>query len=278
MQPPDETTNTIVNFYGGLYSEEARLSDAWGQIEFVRSQSILRRYLRPAPAVVLDVGGAAGRYASWLAQAGYAVHLIDPVPLHIQQAQAASAAQPETPIASCTLGDARQLKFADETADAVLLMGPLYHLVQAEDRRQALAEAFRVLKPGGRVFAVAICRFASCVDGLGSGYYRDPAFQRIMLRDLEDGQHRNPDRHPAYFTTAFFHHPDELADEVRGAGFQLTALLAVESISYLVMKDLAEIWADPGRREFLLDLMEKIEREPSLLGASPHLMCVGEKP
>src|ERR1051326_3221267 len=70
--------------------------------------------------------------------------------------------------------------------------------------------------------------FASALDGLVSGYLNDPEFVRIVQQDLVDGQHRNPTNHPAYFTTAFFHHPDELAAEVAEAGFTLEALLAVE--------------------------------------------------
>jgi ubiquinone/menaquinone biosynthesis C-methylase UbiE len=277
MQQLDEAINNVVNYYGHLFNEQARLSRISGQIELLRTQQLVRRYIKPPPALVLDVGGAAGRYACWLAQAGYEVHLIDPVPLHVQQAQEASAAQPEAPIARCAVGDARQLACDDELADAVLLMGPLYHLVEAQDRRQALAEAYRVLKSGGCLFAAGISRFASTLDGLASGYALDPTFQQIMLRDLKDGQHRNPTQNPAYFTTAFFHHPQELADEVTAVGFRLTALLAVEGVSCLA-KDLREWWSREDRRELLLDLVGRLEQEPSLIGVSPHLMCVAEKP
>ena len=277
MSHSDETLNNVVAYYGNLTNEQARLSDAWGQIEYVRTQRIIRRYLKRPPALVLDIGGAAGRYACWLAREGYEVHLVDPVPLHIQQAQMASAAQPKTPLASCTIGDARRLEFDDEIADAVLLMGPLYHLVEASERRQALAEARRVLKPGGRVFAVGISKFASSIDGLASGFFQDPVFREIMLRDLADGQHRNPAQKRGYFTTAFFHYPAELADEVARAGFRKTALLAIEGMSYLV-QDLAGLWGNDDLRAFVLDLIGKLEGEPSLIGASPHLMCVAEKP
>jgi ubiquinone/menaquinone biosynthesis C-methylase UbiE len=276
MSQPDETTRQVVDYYNA-FDEQTRLSHAWGQIEYVRTQDIILRHLKPQPAVVLDVGGAAGRYACWLAREGYQVHLVDPVPLHIQQAQAASDAQPEAPIASCRLGDARNLAFDAAFADAVLLMGPLYHLVQARDRHQALSEAYRVLKRGGIVFAVGISRFASTIDGLASGYFLDPPFRQIMRRDLQDGQHRNPTGNPAYFTDTFFHHPQELQDEVTGAGFELQALLAVEGIGYM-MKDLVHNWAVESRRQFLLELIAKTEQEPSLIGASPHIMCVAMKP
>lgn len=276
MSHQDETLNNVVAYYGNLSNEQARLSDAWGQIEYVRTQRIIRRYLKRPPALVLDIGGAAGRYACWLAQEGYKVHLIDPVPLHVRQAQLASAAQPETPLASCAIGDARRLEFDEEVADAVLLMGPLYHLVEAVHRHQALAEAYRVLKPGGRVFAVGISKFASSIDGLFSGYFHDPVFREIMLRDLADGQHRNPTQRPGYFTTAFFYHPTELVDEVTRAGFRKTVLLAIEGMAYLV-KDLEGLWANDNLREFVLQLIGRMEDEPSLIGASSHLMCVAEK-
>jgi ubiquinone/menaquinone biosynthesis C-methylase UbiE len=275
MAKPSDSAN-VIDYYSA-YDEQGRLSDTWGQVEYVRSQQLLRRHLPPPPALILDVGGAAGRYAAWLAREGYQVHLVDPVPLHVEQAQAASAAQPQAPIASCRPGDARHLEFDDALADAVLLMGPLYHLADAGDRQRALAEAYRVLKRGGRLFAVGISRFASTIDGLMSGYHLDPAFRQIMRRDLREGQHRNPTGNPAYFTDAFFHHPDELRAEVLGAGFELLGLFAVEGIAYM-MKDLARDWDDAQHRDFLLELVAQTEQEPSLIGASPHLMCVAAKP
>ena len=265
----------VVEFYSN-YEEQSRLSNNWGQIEFARTQNIVSRYLKHPPAVILDVGGAAGRYSCWLAQGGYEVYLIDPVPLHIQQAQAASDAQPEKPIASCKIGDARQLEFGDATADAVLLLGPLYHLVEQQDRKRSLSEAYRVLKTDGYLFAVGISRFASTVDGLTSGYFLDPVFQEIMHGDLENGQHRNPTNNPAYFTDTFFHHPDELKAEIANVGFDIAELFAVEGISYM-MKDFNKNWSVESHREFLLEIIGKTEKEQSLIGASPHIMCVAVK-
>jgi len=276
VKQPDNKIDKVIKYYSD-YDEQARLSSNLGQIEFVRTQNIIHRYLKSPPAKVLDVGGAAGRYSCWLAKEGYEVYLVDPVPLLIEQAKEASDAQSETPIASCTVGDARQLEFDDEIADAVLLLGPLYHLVEAQDRIRSLTEAYRVLKPGGHLFAAGISRFASAIDGLVSGYYLDPIFQEIMRGDLQTGQHRNPTGHPKYFMEAFFHHPDELVAEVSNAGFKVLGMFPVESISYL-MKDLEVNWQIDAHREFLLEIIGKIEGEPSLIGASPHIICVGAKP
>src|SRR5207237_579114 len=134
-------------------NEAERLFQGRSRLEFTRSQELIRRYLPPPPASVLDVGGGPGVYACWLAREGYTVHLVDATPLHVEQARRASEAQPDYPVASVSLGDARKLEWPDESVDAVLLMGPLYHLTERQDRLAALREAKRVLRSGGYLFA-----------------------------------------------------------------------------------------------------------------------------
>jgi SAM-dependent methyltransferase len=271
FRPPDE----VLGYYarGG---ERDRLEEAYFPLERARTEELVRRHLPPPPGVVVDVGGAAGAYALWLAEAGYEVHLVDPVPLHVEQAEEASRTRPEGRLASARVGDARRLDFADASADTVLLLGPLYHLTERTDRLAALAEARRVVKPGGLVFAAAISRFASLLDGFRGPVFDHEAFARIVERDLEDGQHRNDTGIADFFTTAFFHLPGELGAEVREAGFALAGLFAVEGAGAFV-PDFTRRWADPRARARLLDLVRRVEREPALLGASPHLLAVGRK-
>ncbi len=164
----------------------------------------------------------------------------------------------------------------DKTADAVLLLGPLYHLTARADRIRALTEARRVLKPAGLVFAVGISRFASTMDGLRSGFLKDAQFADIVDGDLKDGQHRNPTTRPEYFTDAFFHHPDELRQEVTEAGFVLTGVYGLEGPAWL-MSDFDEWWANPAYRERLLNIARVLETEPSMLGVNAHLMVVAVK-
>lgn len=247
-----------------------------GQLELARTQELLRCSLPSPPAVVLDVGGGPGAYAFWLAELGYRVHLIDGVPLHIEQARQTAAASSAPAPASMAVGDARQLAFEDACADAVLLMGPLYHLTERSDRILALREAYRCLRPGGLVFAVGISRFASALDGLAQGMLWEPEFAEIVARDLTDGQHRNPNNRPHWFTTTFFHHPDELRAEVAEAGFAVERLAAIEGPAWAI-SSLAEHWQDAGRREQILALVRRLEAEPSLLGASAHFAAVGRK-
>ena len=257
--------------------ERHRLT-TWGRLEAERTRDLLDRFLPSPPAVILDVGGAEGAYALPLARSGYVVHLLDPLPSHVEAARAASAAQPLQPLAEVGIGDARDLAAADNVADAVLLLGPLYHLVHSADRASALSEAHRVLRPGGTLFAAGISRFASTHDGLKSGAMVDPRFEAIVEGDVNDGVHRNPDvaGHPEWFTLAYMHRPDELLDEVRSAGFPDAEIYGVEGAGAWI--DLDDALDDSDGRSAVLRAIRRVEKEPSLLGSSPHLMVIATKP
>ena len=258
------------------YDEAGRLFGALGVLELARTKEILLRHLSPAPAVILDVGGGPGVYSLWLASKGYEVHLVEVVPKHVEQARLASEAQRDHPIASIRLGDARELPQDNGVADALLLLGPLYHLTGRIERRLALNEANRVLRPGGLLVAAAISRFASLMVALADGRIDDADFFQIVDRDLHEGQHRNTTGNLDYFTTAFFHRPDELREEVSEAGFESIEVLPVEGPAWMA-PDFEQRWADPRRREQLLALVRRTEDESSLLGMSHHLLATGRR-
>ena len=257
-------------------SEASRLTTGVFQIERARTEELILRHLPPAPATIFDIGGGAGAYALWLAARGYRVHLVDPVPKHVEQARAASKKQSGFPLASAEIGDARRLSLSDGSADAVLLLGPLYHLLEREDRLTALREAHRVVRPGGFVCGAAISRFASFFDSLSKGFFSDPAFAPMLARDLAEGQHRNPTDNPIYFTDAYFHRPGELSREFLAAGFEVMEVVAIEGPGWLA-RDFDQLWNDPSQRERLLECVRRVEREPSILGASAHIMCTARR-
>ena len=265
-----------INAYYDQAPEESRLEAGPSRLEELRTRELIVRHAPVPPALVLDVGGAAGAYAFWLAERGYQVRLIDAVPRLIQLARARNE-QAAHKLASCTVADARAIPEADDSADVVLMLGPLYHLVQAEDRHMALTEAARVLRPGGVLLAAGISRWASTLDGLSRELLQDEEFARMAERDLRDGHHRNATGRLDYFTTAFLHRPEDLRAEVAGAGLDVQALYGVEGPGW-ILGDFGDRWNDPARRQILVDVARRLESEPSLLGASAHLIVVGRKP
>jgi SAM-dependent methyltransferase len=262
----------LAHYEAGI--EAPRLSGHAGILERARTLDLLMRHLPPPPARILDVGGGPGAYSVWLAGRGYEMGLLDPVPLHVDQARAAAAAAGVA--LDAAIGDARRLPNADSSLDAVLLMGPLYHLTERSDRIAALSESRRVLQPGGVLMAVGISRYASLLDGLSRRFVDDPAFRSILERDLAEGQHRNPTERLDYFTTAFFHKPAHLAAEAEEAGLGMAAVFAIEGPAWL-LADLEARAGDPAHWTILMDLLRRIEGDPELLSVSAHLMLVARR-
>ncbi|MGW4460831.1 class I SAM-dependent methyltransferase [Micromonospora sp. NPDC004704] len=256
----------VMDYYrrGG---ERDRLADGQGRLEYLRTWDVLTRVLPGAPAEVLDVGGATGVYAGPLAEAGYRVHVVDPVPEHV----VAAASRPGV---TAEVGDARELPVPDASVDAVLLLGPLYHLLEREQRVSAWREAKRAVRPGGVVVAAMICRWASMFDGFVHGYYDDPSFRELVEGVLVDGVHRNVDPEKSFFTSAYFHDPAEVAGEVTDSGLVVERAVAVEGPLWQAGPRLAGILADPDRTELMLDMLRRVEEEPTLLGASSHFLAV----
>ena len=261
----------ILGFYA-TGNEEGRLRTSLGRLEFIRTWEILDRYLPASPCRVVDIGGGTGVYALSLAAHGHRVHLIDPVPLHIERATALSSAS-LTPLEGIQLGDALHLTVADASFDVALLFGPLYHLTERVDRLRALVEAKRVLVPGGLLLTAHISRFAAACDGIQDGALRDVEFAAMVDRGLTSGIHENLANRPDWFTTAYLHHPGEIRPEIEEAGLRFEALLAVEGPGW--MNEALDSWLDDDlQREQLLAVVRRVEAEPSLLGASPHLIAV----
>jgi ubiquinone/menaquinone biosynthesis C-methylase UbiE len=270
---PGSAVQEIIDHYN-TYDESERLSKDIGPLELVRTRELVLRYLPPPPAVVLDVGGATGAYSFWLASLGYRVHLVDIVPRHIVQAQEA-AAEPGSPqLASMRTGDARALAFDDGCADAILMHGPLYHLSDREERLRAIAEAGRVLRPGGVLLACAITRYAGLIYGLLKGHVFDPAYHAMIGTEVRTGRREHPPNWLCTFPNAYFHHPDELAAELEDAGLAHERTLGILGPAWMV-PDLGASWQDQAQREVILDIARLTEDEPVL---GPRLMAVARKP
>lgn len=255
----------IERYYSKGHEKDRLISH---QLEKDRTLSILKRYLPKAPAIILDIGGAAGAYAFPLSEMGYIVHLIDPIPLHIEQAKDYGSSS-SIQLASYSVGDARYIEREDQFADVVLLFGPLYHLVDRADRLKSLKEAYRLLKPNGQLFAVGISRFASFMDSL----YKEvlDSKKQIIKQELITGIHHKMSED---FDFGYLHTPSELKEEIQQSGFQDVSIMAVEGPVWH-KGIMANLYEDQNNWQELLTIIEKIETEESIVGASAHIMARG---
>lgn len=263
----------IENFYTQT-SEEARLQLGLGPLEFERNKDLIQRYLPASKGVILDVGGGPGAYSEWLAGLGYTVNLIDPVPKHIKQAtkKANSLKKPFKAI----LGEARKLDFANETADVVILHGPLYHLQDKQARLAALNEAKRVTKKGGIVIGFAINYAASTIAGLLNGFIHEPGFIEMCKQELLSGIHTPPKNMPGSLAEAYYHRPSELIEEFKEVALDFINIYAVEGVVWLDKKYF-ESRGDAKKKQALMDLLSITENDQALLALSPHMMIATRK-
>jgi SAM-dependent methyltransferase len=253
--------------------ERERLSDGRGDLEFTRTTEIVLRRLPAAPAVVADIGGGPGRYALWLASLGYRVEHRDLMPLHVEQLTADAAGA--TGI-STAVGDVRDLELPDASVDAVLLLGPLYHLTDRAERVGALRECARIVRPGGAVFAPAITRWAARIDGMLREriYLANPAAVDL-IGEIDRTGMLPPLRKGGF--TAFCHRPGELREEFGAAGLKVVDLVSVEGPAF-ILGDLDARMADAGDRSVALVVARAVERIPELVGFGPHLIATGVRP
>ncbi len=248
-------------------NEDARLWEPGsGELTRLRSWDIFDRLL-PGSGTVVDIGGGPGTHSAYLARRRYEVTLLDPLPTHVSVAAARSAAQPDAPFHT-GLAEARELPLADATVDAALLMGPLYHLVEREERVAALREVARVLRPGGRILAEIITPHAWLLDAARQGLLADAETWDDIDWNLRTGLSKDPRKVTEASFWAYFHRPEELADELELAGFADIDLVAVEGFAWL-LGDLPQRMADPAD---LLRAVRLTESEPTMLGVSPHVI------
>ena len=257
----------LEKFYS-LGKERNRLNSA--MLEKDRTLRILAKEIPPPPLTVYDIGGAYGVYSYPLAQRGYKVHLIDPIPIHIEQAKKYGKNFPSIQLKSLTVGDARNIEKPDESADVILFFGPLYHLTSSSDRLKALKEAYRCLKKGGLLFATAISRFQTYLEKMHHGTIISKF--KVVEHDYLTGMHQSENSNMCIY----FHSPQAFKAELGECGFKSINLLGVEGPVWHP-ELLQKLQKEPKEWEKLLDFLELIEKEESIIGASAHFIAITKK-
>lgn len=272
-----EKIDEVLEFYNAG-AEKGRLERGLGKVELYRTKEILKKYITSTNNKVFDIGGGIGVYSSWLSEMNNEVHLLELAPSAVEYA---IKNQNKNHPFIAEVCDARNINRDDESADIVLLMGPLYHLQNIEDRLQVLKEAKRVLKKNGLLFSVGISKFSSTTWALSTygkdnNFLDDTIFTNMLENELSSGIHIRPKEYPYFIAQAYFHTPLGLQKELESVGFETIQKHAIEGISWFT-PCLNEKWEDKNSREILLNLVRRTENEEEIMGMSPHFMIVSRK-
>jgi len=243
--------------------------------EFAVTLRTFEDYLPPAPARIADIGGGPGRYSIALAQRGYHVTLFDLSKGCLEFAKR-KALEAGVELTGYVHGSATTLKsLGDESFEAVLLMGPLYHLPTEKERRQALQEARRVLRRGGTVFATFIVRYAP-VRWIAKNEPASHDYMELTRQILCTGVQR-PSREAQHFgrTSAYFAEPAEIRPLMESEGFDTLDVIACEGIISMIDEKINEL-ADEAFGIWV-ELNYRLGRDSSVHGGAEHLLYVGRK-
>jgi ubiquinone/menaquinone biosynthesis C-methylase UbiE len=264
----------IKKFYSNEM-EKDRLEMELFKLEGIRTKEIISRFLSKKTMDIADIGGGAGFYAFWLQALGHNINLIDLSSKNIELANE-FCKKTRIQLTKCQTGDATNLDLPDEQFDLVLLLGPLYHLVNKEERVKALSEAKRVVKPGGFVLSAVISRYASLFDGFKRDLIMDDRFEKLLVDDLNTGIHLNETDNPEYFTTAYFHTPSEIKKEIIESGLQFEKLIAVESFGWII-DDFVKKTEDKNYMNKLNKIINLVETNDDIIAMSQHIIAVARK-
>jgi S-adenosylmethionine-dependent methyltransferase len=271
--PSERIASSIVEQY---YDEEAQIE--WQRLErhrmeYAITMRALTDYLPPAPQAVLDDGGGPGRYTLALSTLGYQVTLFDLSRSNLNFARQ-KALESEISVHQYIHGNALDLSpLAPKSFSAILLLGPLYHLQTESERQRAVHEAWRVLRPGGLIFAAFVTRFAGFRDLAKSSPFtlseRRAEWEEILRTGIyHAGQ-------GVGFTDAYFAHPSEIRPLMEESGFETLDLIGCEGI---IARNEDQINLLTGEAwQAWVDLNYRLGKEPSLHGAADHLLYVGRK-
>jgi len=277
LSPQQHVDARVRAYYGFEFDEGDRLVGRSGQgvLEFERTQQLVRERV-PAGCRIIDIGGATGLHAAALAERGDTVLLIDPVPRHVEEARRFGTF-------TAALGEARSLAVDDHSFDAALLLGPLYHLVHRRDRLRAWAEAIRVVRPGGWIFAAGISRLSamawatvigpSIEHADGDSAMPQSGYPEKWRRLIEEGAgelgHNG-------FPSGHFHLADDLEEEAMAAGLLDVRVVGIEGPGAQAIE--INRSHDPSLIAAARTLAEAFEAQPGLRDLSPHLLAFGRSP
>lgn len=258
--------NKIENWYDEKYDEWERLERH--KIEFDITKRYLDEYIIGENLEIFDIGGGPGRYSIYLAEKGHRVSLLDLSKRNIEVAKEKSAER-SVELEYYIHGNALELEEYEQKYDVILLMGPLYHLINESDRKAAVDGALRLLKPNGIIVASFISNYAPIQDYL-KGVYPIESVDKL-LGYLEDGKNAGDKG----FTTAYFTSHQEARKLMNSFGLIELVFASVENI--LGSKEQEINGLEESEYTKWLDICYKLGQDENLMGTSEHFLYIGRK-
>lgn len=266
-----DDVSDIAAFYNSDPEREHRRLER-NQLEYDLTWRYLDQYL-PSQGSLLEVGAGTGRYTLELAKRGYTLTAVDLSAALIEGCRKSIIDEGLERQVRLVVTDARDLgEVAEKGFDAVLLMGPLYHLVEEADRKVALKEAFARLREGGIIFSSFLSRFGILGDMLKNvpGWIESQAEVRSLL-----AIGKRPDDFPRGGFRGYFAKISEIAPLHEAIGFETITVAGVEPA--ISADDESYNKLQGKQRQLWLDLFYEISAERSIIGASRHLLYIGRK-
>lgn len=282
MKTIDKTV--LAGYNAGM--ERNRLRTGIGLIEFERTKEILLDKLPKPPAVIYDIGGAYGEYSWWLSSLGYEVHLFDLSETNIKMSEEMADDYPNVRLKSAVVCDARSIPRLCKSADAILLMGPLYSITEYEERILAIKESFRLLKDDGVLFSAVLTPYSVLIPRITiyhadntkkKNELDDPAVIAIIERALSDGCWFNPERKIANgLGSSHLHTAKALKDELLCGGFITLTVHGVMGGAWLA-PNLDRLLEDDKTKNVLMKTVRMLDTHEEIIGLSGHLLAVSKK-
>ena len=268
------TRDRIIDYYSGF--------DEWGRLErepleFIINMHYIRAHL-PSTGLVLDNGAGPGKYAMELARNGYRVTLSDLTPASVDIArQKAQEYDLMKQFEGFHVLDATRLEgLADDTYDASLMLGPLYHLQTEQERVMAVRELHRVTKPDGMVYIAMQSRMRMSINSLQSPQHWKPNDHMSAIRAfVEKGTFDHQDQ--GRFTGAYYFNIQDIKPFMEQHGFETVNLIGSSSLGAMLTAEQQQYWKERGEYDELIQFMIEKAEDPAILGISSHLLYIGTK-
>lgn len=266
-----------IKAYYSKFDEQHRLDSLEGYLEYIISLDLLLKHLSPN-AKVLDLGGGAGKYSFELAKRGYHVTLADLSVELLSQAKKEIELNKSSSLDSIDEVNAIDLNiYQDNSFDAVILFGPLYHLIDENERIKCVKKVYRVLKNNGQVFASFIPYLSGAI-AIVDRAFRDEAQVDCenLSKVFNDGSFKNNASHG--FQEGYYAKSDEIKNLFKKCGFEEIITRSIRSFGYgredkiFAIRD-----RDKNMFDYIIKLINDSAAEPSILDMCGHAMYIGNK-